>query len=170
MWCFLHLINTVYSISYLKYSSTHTTSWFSWYSFQDKGNVCLGVLDGTTIGYDSVIIVGGIQWSFSWQISIAQSIPAKFILISYLLQMFLFVENWLLMTMMRMRSGGSIQTAPTLADQAEFLPSCDERCTTKFCKYYKDATVKSADHACSYRRESFVWILKLPWNPPLLWL
>lgn len=34
-------------------------------SFQDKGNVCLGVFDGTAIGYDSVIIVGGIQWSFS---------------------------------------------------------------------------------------------------------
>jgi len=56
------------------------------------------------------------------------------------------------MTMMRMRSGGLIQTAPTLADKAEFLPSCDERCTTNFCKYYTDATVKSADHACSYRR------------------
>ncbi|CAD6339578.1 unnamed protein product [Miscanthus lutarioriparius] len=27
----------------------------------DKGNVCLGVLDGTTIGYDSVIIVGDVS-------------------------------------------------------------------------------------------------------------
>lgn len=27
----------------------------------DKGNVCLGVLNGTTIGYDSVVIVGDVS-------------------------------------------------------------------------------------------------------------
>jgi hypothetical protein len=62
--------HTTYSVSSSRYSYSYSVMVFPdmEYSFQDKGNVCLGVLNGTTIGYDSVVIVGGIWWPFfSWQ-------------------------------------------------------------------------------------------------------
>jgi hypothetical protein len=75
--------HTTYSVSSSRYSYSYNVMVFPdmEYSFQDKGNVCLGVLNGTTIGYDSEVIVGGIWWPFfSWQnFDCTHSVPAKFI-------------------------------------------------------------------------------------------
>lgn len=39
---------------------------FSGIFLQDKNNICLGVLDGTEIGHDSAIVIGGIHLTFSF--------------------------------------------------------------------------------------------------------
>jgi hypothetical protein len=63
--CFLCnvTLSGIWSMPNTPFPVWSTPSCLSSDSFQDKGNVCLRVFDGTAIGFDSVIIIGGIQWS-----------------------------------------------------------------------------------------------------------